>query len=637
MVPPGGQRPTIRLDRLISGKLATAALVLFTALAATARAQTDPGPVNMADRESARVWFNTWWPKTYGAPMGFTGNLSTGNAGDTSQAYKDQVLLRINILRRMTGAQPFVVNAEYSRKAQLAAMLMSVNGQVSHSPPNSWTFWSQDAFDGAGHSLLALGVTGPSAITQFLFDPGANNLAVGHRLDMLWPPLTTIGLGNVPSSGNYRDAAALWVSDSSYFSSNLRYSGLLSAWPTPGYTPHYLIPGRWSIQAVDSGLLSSTIAFNFAAVAVTKNGATQNVKTFTGSDGLTWTLDGTDEGDSAYISQTIYGEVFRANPTPQNDLLYHVKISNITERPYFSLYNGNGVVNGVYEYDVIGYNPSVAQVVPGRSAHLINISTRSFAGADSSTQIGGFIINGTSPRRVLIRAGGPYLSQYGIDNVLMDPVLSLYAGSTQIAVNDDWSSDAANVTAATTKAGAIAFATGSKDAAIVATLQPGVPYTAQITGKNGATGNALVEIFDIGDSSDSNLVNISTRSFVGTGASIQIGGFILHGSGPRKVLIRAGGPYLSQYNVGSVLADPVLKIFSGGIQIAENDDWSTNSADTLTATAKAGVVNFANGSKDAAIVLTLDPDVAYTAQVSGKNGGTGNALIEIFELKESGE
>ena len=268
----------------------------------------------------------------------------------------------------------------------------------------------------------------------------------------------------------------------------------------------------------------------------------------------------------------------------------------------------------------------------GGSSHLVNISTRSIAGEGSSTLIAGFIIQGISPRKVLIRAGGPYLSQFSVQNVLSDPVLTLFSGQNQLSQNDDWELDADNVMAATTKVGAIAFSAGSKDAAIVAVLQPGVGYTAQVTGKGGQTGNAIVEVYDADDGTDSKLVNISTRSFVGTGGSIQIGGFILRGTGPQKVLIRAGGPYLTQFNVKNVLADPVLTIFAGQTQIAQNDDWGANAASVNDATAQAGVVAYAAGSTDSAIVLQLNPDVGYTAQVSGKNGGTGNALIEVFQL-----
>ena len=267
-------------------------------------------------------------------------------------------------------------------------------------------------------------------------------------------------------------------------------------------------------------------------------------------------------------------------------------------------------------------------------ARLVNISTRSFAGSGSSTQIAGFIIGGLSARKVLIRAGGPYLDQFGVPGTLSDPVLTLYEGSTPILTNDDWSTNAMEVTEASTKVGAVGFSAGGKDAALVATLRPGIPYTAIVTGKGSATGAAIVEAYDADDGLDSRLVNISTRSFVGVGGNIQIGGFILKGQGARKVLIRAGGPYLSQYGVDGVLADPVLTVFQGSTAIAQNDDWGSNASEVTEATLAANLTAFSAGSKDSAVVLTLNADAGYTAQVSGKDGSTGNAIIEIYEVRQ---
>lgn len=611
--------------------LFTAGLVWALVTGMPASAQTDPGPVNMQDREAARIWFNTWWPKTYGAPMGFTGDVANGVAGDTSQAYKDEILLRLNIFRRMTGAQPVVFNAVYSAKDQQAALMVAANNALNHNPPATWKFYTAEGASAASQSSLAIGVSGSSAILGYLYDPGANNTATGHRIQMLFPPLTTTGTGDVPAAGIYRAANAFWMNDSSTFSKNLRYTDALVCWPPKGYVPHFLIPGRWSVNSLDRATTAAMDLSN-AKFSVTKNGQLMPLKVFGGMDISVWTLDGTDEGDTGYATTVINGETIKATKVEPANIIYHVTIDGIAVYPSGTPFNGGGVLNGHYEYDVIGYNPEIAKVVPGSESNLFNISTRSFAGSDSSTQIAGFIINGSAPRKMLIRAGGPYLSQFGVDGVLADPVLTLFSGGTQVGSNDDWSTDQANVSAATVKVGAVPFSTGSKDAAIFAVLQPGVAYTAHVTGKNGNSGNAIVEVYDVDDSVGSNLVNISTRSFVGTGSSIQIGGFILHGAGPRKLLIRAGGPYLSQYGVSGVLSDPVLTIFKGTMQIAANDDWGTNSTEVASATATLNIPSFTNGSKDSAIVLTLDADQPYTAQVSGKNGDTGNALIEILQI-----
>ncbi|PTY05691.1 hypothetical protein DB347_15100 [Opitutaceae bacterium EW11] len=143
------------------------------------------------------------------------------------------------------------------------------------------------------------------------------------------------------------------------------------------------------------------------------------------------------------------------------------------------------------------------------------------------------------------------------------------------------------------------------------------------------------------DAYSSRLSNISTRSYVGTGGSIQIAGFIINGTEKKTVLIRATGPALANapFNVPGTLADPVLTVFSGQTIIATNDDWSTDATNATAveaANAKTGAFALVRGGKDAAFVLTLDPG-AYTAQVSGKNEGVGVALVEVFEIGSSGK
>lgn len=613
------------------------ALSVFSTLAfigvSALEGATDPGPVDLSTRASARAWFNTWWPQSFGAAMGFTGDLTNGIAGTTSQAYKDQTLLRLNIIRRLAGCQPVVTNATYDVKDQQAAMMCAVNDDLQHNPPTTWKFYNAEGADGCAHSGLA-GASGTQGVMAFVIDGGDSNKAVPHREGLLQPALTTIGIGNVPPAPTASllglGVLAMWDSDPSSGSSSLQFTDPLVLWPGKGYIPHYIIPGRWSATIPDNAT-TGTLTLANVTVAVTRDGTQLSVLTspLNGGPAVVFTLDGTSEGATGFQETIVNGESLFAPPNQAMDVVYHITISNIKIRSTGALYNGTGK----YEYDVIGYNPDVDLNAPSDpSTKLINISTRSFAGADSSTQIAGFIIRGTSNRKVLIRGGGPHLTQYGVDNVLADPVLTLFAGNTVIATNDDWTINAPEVTPASLKVGAVAFPINSKDAAMVVTLQPGVLYTAQVTGKNGASGNAIVEVFDADDGSASKLVNISTRSFVGVGSSVQIGGFILNGTGTKKVLIRAGGPYLTKYGVANVLADPVLQVFQGNTQIAQNDNWTTNAAEVTSVGQQVGVVPYDNASKDSAIVLTLNPGVPYTAVVSGAGSTSGNALIEIFEV-----
>jgi hypothetical protein len=138
---------------------------------------------------------------------------------------------------------------------------------------------------------------------------------------------------------------------------------------------------------------------------------------------------------------------------------------------------------------------------------------------------------------------------------------------------------------------------------------------------------------------------------VGAGANLLVGGFVVGGPSAETLLIRAVGPGLSQFNLSGTLAQPLLEVYdsnptnsSKGPQvIAQIQGWggpptqgtSTVAAKIETATASemglVGAFSLTDGSADSAMVLTLPPG-EYTAEVSGADGGTGIALVEIYEL-----
>ena len=620
----------VRGGRILAG----IAIAIFMV---TARifAQTDPGPVDISDRETARQWFNTWWPKTYGAPMNFTGDADHGVPGSVSQAYQDQALLRLNIYRRLAGEQPVVLNDSYNAEAAAAAVLCAVNDDLSHTPPTTWKYYTAEGAKGCSESLLG-GAAGSMGVRALIYDGEEKNAAAAHRFGLLNPAVTAFGFGSAPPS---RGATALldgvlaiYDNDPSTLLGPVNYNRPLVLWPNAGYIPYYLFPPRWSVTIPDASR-GDTLDLSKADVQVEEDGTPLEVGSLAvtplnGGAGLTFPVIDIESPQPILGPSTIAGEVFYSLAQGRREVTFHVTISGIIIRATGQPYNGSGI----FDYYVHGYDPTIAFELGQPPASLVNISTRSFAGSGSSTQIAGFIIGGTGSRTVLIRAGGPYLNQFGVGQTLSDPVLTLFDGQTKIGLNDNWEADADSVLAFAKIAGAVPFLAGSKDAAMVATLEPGHAYTVQVVGFGQTTGNAIVEVYDVTSPGTSNLVNISTRSYVGTGASIQIGGFIMRGAGPRKILVRAGGPYLNQFGVRNVLADPVLRVFSGNLQIFENDDWGSDSAMITAATTAVGAQPFIQGSSDAACVLTLQPGIAYTAQVSGKNGTTGNAIVEIYAI-----
>jgi hypothetical protein len=233
--------------------------------------------------------------------------------------------------------------------------------------------------------------------------------------------------------------------------------------------------------------------------------------------------------------------------------------------------------------------------------------------------IGGFVIGGSGPKTVVVRARGPSLAAQGVPGVLANPQLQLFSGQTQVASNDNWS--AASNSAAIAASG---FApSDANEAAILMTLNPGA-YTAVVSGVGGSTGVAIIEVFEV-DAILVPLANISTRGRVQTGDNVMIGGFVIQGDGPQTVVIRARGPSLAQFGIQGLLANPQLQLFSGATQIAANDNWQ-NAANAAAIQASG----FApTDPLEAAILITLQPG-AYTAIVSGVAGGTGIAIVEVF-------
>lgn len=306
---------------------------------------------------------------------------------------------------------------------------------------------------------------------------------------------------------------------------------------------------------------------------------------------------------------------------------------------------GNAYVSDYYNTRVQKFSLTTSSTGGGGgttgSSQFANVSSRLRAdGVPGHEVIAGFVIAGSAPKKLLIRGVGPSLTKLGITTPLPNPMLQIYSGSTVIASNDDWANDA-TVTAAATKVGAFPLNASSTDAATVVTLSPG-NYTAQVL-TNGGTGITLVEVYDADGSTTSKLVNLSTRGFVDTGDGVLVAGFVVTGSAPKRVLIRGVGPTLAVLGVSGVLADPTLQVFdSKNTLLAQNDDWGTpqtvsggaapaTGADITAADTATGAFTLPSGSKDSAIVVTLQPG-AYTAIVSGSGGTTGAALVEVYEL-----
>ncbi len=231
------------------------------------------------------------------------------------------------------------------------------------------------------------------------------------------------------------------------------------------------------------------------------------------------------------------------------------------------------------------------------------------------------MITGNHPKKVILRAIGPSLASMGVSNAMPDPAMQLYDSfATLIASNEDWRFGQTQIIQETGLA-----PTDDQEAAIVATLAPG-SYTAVVFDQTGQTGVALFELYDL-DSGSSRLLNLSTRGRVDTQDRVMIGGFVVGGSEPLPLIVRAIGPSLTEFGILDALMNPVLELRNGdGSLVLQNDDWRSDQQQPIIDSNLAPA-----DDRESAIIGTLSPG-PYSAIVRGSANSTGVALFEIYRL-----
>jgi sugar lactone lactonase YvrE len=406
----------------------------------------------------------------------------------------------------------------------------------------------------------------------------------------------------------------------------LSFQWYLNNSPIPGATsPSYVIAQAQSSDAGDYTLTVTNVDGS-----ATSSAATLTLLVPADYPDLTAQPQGTTlVGGTASLSVTVTGP----GPFTYQWLLNGSAIAGATASTYTATAPGSYTV--AVSNAVATVVSSAAFVSSG--SRLINLSSRAQVETGAGITIAGFVIEGPPgvAKQVLIRGVGPTLSQFGVTGVLAAPVLMLIdSNSNTLATNTGWgtNSNAAEIATITGQVGAFALPSGSADSVLLGNLTPGA-YTAQLTGAGATTGVALVEVYET-DTSDSLLLhNISTRAQVGTGGNILIAGFVVQGTQPATVLIRAVGPGLSAFGVAGVLSKPVLTVFdSTNTSIASNTGWQTgpDPANVATVGSTVGAFSLSASNADSALVLTLQPG-SYTAQVTGAGGTTGIALVEVYQ------
>ena len=290
-----------------------------------------------------------------------------------------------------------------------------------------------------------------------------------------------------------------------------------------------------------------------------------------------------------------------------------IQISSLTATALFVLAASSP--STIAEKLLAGAPPSAPEAPP---VHLANISTRLAVGSGDSVLIAGFIVTGSQPKKIIVRALGPLLP---VNENLADPTLELHDSSgATVAGNDNWRDTQQDALIATTIP-----PTNDYDSAIVMTVNPGA-YTAVLAGKGRTTGVGLVEVYDLDLTVDSKLANISTRGLVDQGDNVLIAGMIVVGNGTTNVLFRAIGP---STGIPNALQDPTLELHDGqGGIVATNDNWQDdpNQAAAIQATTIPP-----SDPRESAILRQLSPG-AYTAIVRGKNNTKGVAVIEAYQI-----
>jgi hypothetical protein len=270
-----------------------------------------------------------------------------------------------------------------------------------------------------------------------------------------------------------------------------------------------------------------------------------------------------------------------------------------------------------------GIRASIDPSAPApKAGQPLNIATRMSVQTGDNVLIAGFIVTGPSgsTKKVLIRGMGPSLAQFGVPGTLSDPFLELHKPDGSVVSNDNWQQgDTSQIPSG--------FAPSDpRESVIVATLTPG-NYSAIVKGAHAETGVGIAELYDLDSASPAKLANISTRGFINTGDDVMIGGFIIGGNEPAKILVRAIGPTLTDIGVQGALADPMLELHDSNGSTISNDDWRETQESEIIATTIPP-----NKDREPAILATLVPG-NYTAIVRGKNNTTGIGLVEAYNLQ----
>lgn len=283
--------------------------------------------------------------ENYAANIAWTGSVASGIAGTTSVAFKDDVLRRINFYRALSALPADIsLDATKSGKDQEAALMMSANHALSHTPPSTWTYYTANGAEAAGNSNLALGTYGPSSVDAYMRDSGDGNQIVGHRRWLHYSRASIMGTGDIPGESGFNRANGIWVNGNFKPAPASQFV----AWPNRGFVPFPLMPARWSLSYPNANFGASTVTMTVGGSAV----STPIVSNL----------------DNGYGDNTIVWEPTGLPASISADTVCHVTVANIS---------GTGIPTS-YTYSVTLFDPNVL----GTSVTIAGSNTPATAGAN---------------------------------------------------------------------------------------------------------------------------------------------------------------------------------------------------------------------------------------------------------------
>lgn len=524
-----------------------------------------------------------------------------------------------------TNAAPTITTQPISRTVAAGSPASFTTVVTGFPTPTLQWFKNSVAVPGATTELLTFA-------SAALADAGSYTLVATNSLGTATSNTVTLTVTAAPAITTQPTSRTVAVGSQASFTT------VVTGFPTPmlqWFRNSVAIPGATSeLFALASAALAD--AGTYTLVATNSQGAaTSNAATLTVTGGTI--SPPTLSAQPANISQAVgtaasLSVVASGSPTFQ----WRKNGTNIPGATAATLAFASLAAADTASYDVVvtntagtvTSNAATVVVATPLTAVLRNLSVRTTLSANQILFVG--VNMSGAGKDVLVRAAGPSLGALGVPGTMVDPRLAVFTTASppvQIAQNDNWLGNAA-VDAAIRALGAFPFvSTASLDAALVTNIVGG--RTVQVSGSTA--GNVIVEAYDAGPGNTARFTSIAARNFVGTGGDILIAGFTIDGTGSKNLLIRAAGPSLGALGVPGTLVDPKLEIFTATavpVKVAENDNFA-GAVDTLART--LGGFGFVPGARDAAILVSL-PAGGYTVQVSGLNNGTGEAIIEVYEV-----